>query len=590
MKSLISASTVALVISLLVISGCTLETPSSTNQTLALGKDLLINEVFTISPDKYYAFSWIEVYNPTSRTIKWYDETKPAAGFAVGSGGAIVHTSDDGGAWSDSLSSTQDRNLNAISMANADTGFAVGDAGSILKVTKNSVQGLNGGVPENLHGVAAAQDQQNRTVFAVGDNGRILRTVNRGLAWVSPQVTPTTMNLRSVYFASFSAIYAAGDSGTIIKSSNAGTAWSKRIVPEPYRGLNFYSINFSGDTGWVTGENGTILSSGNAGGQWLAETSHVGATLRGGFFPPGQSPYRRRSGWVVGDSGVILSTLDYGTTWTRGNSGTTARLNSVTFVDSSRGWVFGDGGVILVTTNGGRTWHPQASHTNADLHGSAFIPLIVRVLDQYVLQMVAQRRAFFYDPRLPPGPGNPNYDYFTKIDSGTMVFNPQILLQFGLPAPADIAPGGFAVITSDSDKFKDHTNLGPGDGTVIPNSIGYYLDPTSILGARPVLWTLLPAGEIRLVKYFYTQVIATGQYLGYDSTIVDVVRYGNYRPTPDAYPNNQPAGMIPEWWSLARYSDDYGDLPSRENTSTSFYMTKDPIPRWASQLSHKYNP
>src|SRR5262249_7749618 len=106
-------------------------------------------------------------------------------------------------------------------------------------------------------------------------------------------------------------------------------------------------------------------------------------------------------------------------------------------------------------------------------------------------------------------------------------------------------------------------------------------------GAHPVLWTLLPSGEIRLVKYFVRQVIATQQFLALDSTIVDVVRYGNFRPSPDAYPNNQPAGLIPEWWSLARYSDDYGDIPSRENASYSFYTTKDPIPRWYSQLSHK---
>lgn len=591
MKSLCFTSIIVFVISLFATAGCTLETPSTTEGHPFPGRDLLINEVFTISPDKYYSFSWIELYNPTTRKIKWFDETKPAAGFTVGSGGAVLHTSDDGGNWSDSLSAAQNGNLNAISMANADTGFAVGDGGIILKLTRTSVRALNSGTTVNLHGVAAAQDQQNRTAFAVGDGGTILRTVNRGNAWTPPQVPPTGNNLRSVYFVSFASIYAAGDQGTIVKSVNAGTQWTTKIVPEPYRGLSFYSINFVADTGWVVGENGTILISSNGGGQWLPETSRVGATLRGAFFPPGQVPFSKRSGWVVGDSGVIISTHDNGARWTRANSGTSARLNSVTFVDSARGWVFGDGGVILLTTNGGRTWHSQPSNSSGNLHGSVFTQLIVRVLNQYVLEMVSQRRAFFFDPTLPPGPGNPNFNYFTKIDTGVVVFNPQILVDVaGFPAPADIAPGAFSVITSDSDKFKDHTNLGPGDGTVTPNSIGFYVDPTSIFGARPVLWTLLPSGEIRLVKFFQTQLIATGQSLGLDSTVIDVVRYGNYRPTPDPWPSNQPAGLIPEWWSLARYSDDYGDIPNRENSSYSFYMAKDPIPRWYSQLSHKSKP
>ncbi|HEY6192201.1 MAG TPA: YCF48-related protein [Bacteroidota bacterium] len=582
MKSLSSASMIVLLASLSLVAGCTLETPATVDKRVQGGKDLIINEVFTISPDKYYSYSWIELYNPTTKKIKWFDETKPAAGFAVGSSGAIIHTSNDGGAWSDSLSAAQNGSLNAISMSNADTGYAVGNNGKILKVTKNSVQALISGTLANLNGISAAADQQSRTAYAVGDNGTILRTVNRGATWLPPLVPPTTNNLRSVFFVSFQNIYACGDNGTIIKSTNAGTGWSSKIVPEPYRPLSFYSVNFNADTGWVTGDDGTILVSTNGGGQWVPETSHVHAALRGGFFPPSRDPFRRATGWVVGDSGVILRTSDNGGTWTRATTGTSGRLNSVTFADSLRGWAFGDGGLILSTANAGRTWHQQPGPTGANLHGSAFIPLIVRVVSQYLLEMVAQRRAFFFDPAT----GTINFDYFTKIDSGTMLFDPQILVNFGLSPPSDINPGAFAVITSDSDKFKDHTNLGPGDGTVIPNSIGYYADPTSPFGARPVLWTLLPSGEIRLVKRFLTQVIATQQFLGLDSVVIDVVRYGNFRPTPDPWPNNQPAGFIPEWYSLARFSDDYGDIPSRENTNYSFYMAKDPIPRWYSQLSH----
>jgi hypothetical protein len=89
----------------------------------------------------------------------------------------------------------------------------------------------------------------------------------------------------------------------------------------------------------------------------------------------------------------------------------------------------------------------------------------------------------------------------------------------------------------------------------------------------PVLWDLLESGEVRLIKQFFTVRMGTGQFLGISTQTVDVVRWGGFMPTVDMlpvdpiypnpgpellYPQNQPAGFIPEWWSLARYGDDVG--------------------------------
>ena len=585
MKSLVTAASAAVMLLLMLSAGCTLETPSTVDKRQQLGTDLIINEVFTISPDKYYAYSWIELYNPTPKKIKWADVTKPASGFAVGSGGEIIRTTDDGNHWNDSLTGSYG-NLTSISLANPSASFACGDGGTLLRVSPSSVTVLTSGTTNNLHSIAAVPDPQNRTAFAVGDKGKILRTTDKGATWTAP-VVPTVQNLRSVFFSAFNAIFAVGDSGTVVKSSNAGAAWQARIVPEPYRPLTFYSVNFVGALGWITGENGSIIASTNGGLQWLPETSNVMATLRAGFFPPpGSLDFPAGTGWIVGDSGYILKTTNNGARWDKEQSGVQASLNSAVFADSLHGWVFGDGGVILHTTNGGDSWRAQQSPATSNLHGSTLLPLLVVVSHNYVLEMVAQRRTFYIDPA-----SGPNFNYFTKIDSGVLNYDPLLLVGFGFSPPPDIAPGAFAVIVSDSDKFKDHTNLGPGDGAVIPNSIGYYLDFNSPPGPfgffHGVLWTLLPSSEIRLVKKFTTLLIATNQVLGTDSTVVDVVRWGNYRPTPDPWPNNVPAGFIPEWSSLARYSDDYGDILSRQNTSYSFYIAKIPIPRWYSQLSHK---
>ncbi|HYQ87056.1 MAG TPA: YCF48-related protein [Bacteroidota bacterium] len=595
MKSLFEVANCALLVWLIVVSGCTLETPSGTEGIHLRGKDLIINEVFTISPDKYYAYSWIELYNPSPKTIGWAEVTRPASGFAVGSDGTILRTSDDGDQWIDSLSDPSYGNLNGISLANPETAFVVGDGGKILKVTKRSVTVLNSGTTKNLHGIAAVPDAQTRTAYAVGDNGTLLRTIDHGYNWV-PAIVPTSKNLRAVFFGGFRSIFAVGDSGTVIASANSGNSWASRVVPEPFRPYTFFSVNFVGALGWITGENGTILGSVNAGSQWLSESSKVTATLRASYFPPPASgDFVPGSGWVVGDSGTILLTSDNGAHWRKQNSGTSANINSVTFVDSGHGWVFGDGGMISVTTDGGMSWRAQQSPTTSNLHGSNFLPLLVKVSHGYLITMVSFRKTFYIDP----SSGVPNFDYFTKIDSGVVVYDPLLLSDTSIPAPfravrpPDVSPGGFAVIVSDSAKFQDHTQLGPGDSAVIKNSIGFYIDRSvsgGSLGAHPVLWSLLPSGEIQLIKVFTTIVIATKDTVSIDTKTIDVVRWGGYRPRPDLYSNNQPAGFIPEWWSLARYSDDYGDDPSRENTSYSFYMAKDPIPRWYSQLSHKSKP
>jgi photosystem II stability/assembly factor-like uncharacterized protein len=59
--------------------------------------------------------------------------------------------------------------------------------------------------------------------------------------------------------------------------------------------------------------------------------------------------------------------------WHRRNSGTTANLTSVDFVDGAHGWAVGDPhGAIVATTDGGVSWAPQPSGYDRYLTGVAF--------------------------------------------------------------------------------------------------------------------------------------------------------------------------------------------------------------------------
>jgi len=59
---------------------------------------------------------------------------------------------------------------------------------------------------------------------------------------------------------------------------------------------------------------------------------------------------------IVGEGGKIFRSNDGGLTWQKQNSGTTANLYAVNFIDSSNGWAVGDNGIILNTINAGYSW------------------------------------------------------------------------------------------------------------------------------------------------------------------------------------------------------------------------------------------
>jgi len=64
------------------------------------------------------------------------------------------------------------------------------------------------------------------------------------------------------------------------------------------------------------------------------------------------------NGWVVGAAGTILHTTDAGETWLPQDSGVSVALNACDFTDPYTGWIVGNSGTVLKTSNGGQGWLP----------------------------------------------------------------------------------------------------------------------------------------------------------------------------------------------------------------------------------------
>jgi photosystem II stability/assembly factor-like uncharacterized protein len=419
-------------ISLTFLSACALVTPPPTEKIRPVGNDLVINEVFALPPDRHYAFSWIELYNPTDHKIPWFDQSFPASINAVGENGTFLQSENDGADWT-APGSTPPVNLNGAEFPYPDTGYVVGGSGANIGTIKRAVRvGTEyqffdpTTVPATPTLNAVSSIPLTVSGFAVGNLGTVLRTTTRGRTWIA-QNSRVTVDLNAVKMATVTRIYACGDSGTILRSFSSGT-WVKIAIAPDYDAIDFHTLGFTGsqgDSAWVAGDGGIILGSRNAGDTWFPETTNTTANLYGSFFVAGT-----KFAWVVGENGVILRKSETGTKWNLQNSGTTATLRAVTFVDSLRGWATGDNGVIIATTNGGRRWTTVSSGTTNTLLAIYPLPLNIRVLNRYVLQMWAKRSEFFFDLTT----GTINFDYIVKTDTGFLYFDPEILNQNGVTA------------------------------------------------------------------------------------------------------------------------------------------------------------
>lgn len=594
--------------------GCELVTPSPSPSAHPVGRDMIINEVFAIPPSEYFAYSWLELYNPTAHAIDWSELTYPYSAWVVGDNGNVLRSDDDGATWRNVYSGPP-INFKSVTFPYPDTGYVVGDRGTVMRVVGDTLGGYTftqSTLPPfaldlNVNDVSCVP--LSPAAYLCGDSGLILWTLDRGRNWLKQQLVPTVKDLHSIDLVQFSAIYSVGDSSTLLKQKSR-QIWSSMNPPPLQVGLHYYGVIFTQDTGWVVGQGGTMAITRTGGQNWTPLHSGVDVNLRGVFFSIAGG-FTNGTGWAVGDSGVILQTRDYGTSWTTQPSGTTANLRDVKFADSARGLAVGDGGVILATSDGGKTWRAQQGGTANNLKRIFINPLAITQYNVYKVEIWAKRKFFFWQFPLYP----PNLDVIVKADTGIVVYEPGLFTisqgDFTTgSAPSALPAGGFAVMMNDSLRFTDHVHsVGPANPQginarimIVPFDTVDQRNLNNVIPKLFVLWDLLESGEARIVRD-YSRFLSNPPYsvLGAGHTVIDVVRWGNFasksgdffnlqpKPNPDygkaddVYTQNRPMGLIPEWYSMARYSNDVGGDPTTTSTAASFYITNAPTPGWVSQ-------
>ncbi len=289
----------------------------------------------------------------------------------VGDAGAVFLTI-DGEHWQQSTSGTQ-ATLLAADFASDRSGFAVGTDGTILCTSdgganwQEQTSGLEGS-ERSLTSVACLAPDEAWTVGA----GAALRTVDGGGDWertqafLAPGSSPARVH--AIDFADASRGWAAAG-WQVLGTSDGGLHWTVQVREVPARSaLSFGQVAAATDRVWVAGSitaqpqpdevAGAVLVSSDGGRTWKRQLETTGVGI------DDLCATDDHHVWALA-GGDLYRSVDGGAHWLRIRGQGGSRL---AFADASTGWRVNDessGCVVYGTNDGGRTWQRQAQLDSA---------------------------------------------------------------------------------------------------------------------------------------------------------------------------------------------------------------------------------
>ncbi|MBI4992899.1 MAG: hypothetical protein HZC26_02070, partial [Candidatus Magasanikbacteria bacterium] len=271
--------------------------------------------------------------------------------------------------------------LRSIDMLDNKFGFAVGSQGTILKTTNggNSWTAV-GNLPVDLNIYDVDIIDQN-TAWAVGRGsapsfaGFILKTIDGGNTWSSQTPVGGSVGLNSVFFFDTSTGFAVGIDGTIWQTIDGGTNWVQKNSGTSQFLNSVAGGVISGSVVtravWAVGLGGTILRSiqltpTSDWTTWAAQSAPTTATLFDTTIFASSATHL--SLMAVGSGGTILRTTDSGATWSKLTPPVSDALTSIKLA-GSQGFIVGYGSVILRTIDSGVSWISISSPTTNIFYG-----------------------------------------------------------------------------------------------------------------------------------------------------------------------------------------------------------------------------
>ncbi len=287
-----------------------------------------------------------------SGTLAWlhavhFLDTK--RGFAAGSNGTLLSTTDGGDHWK-KLALRMTDTIRDVHFLNRTDGWMLCDRGKLRSGGNPSylLRTKDGGGSWSPVEFRTSPERFSRLIFSpdgkgylVGEGGVIV-----GLP-IATDVDETRDPLPERYLivdgavAGDSRMLLAGGGGTLLLGDHGTRNWRSARFDGGRPGAKLNAIFFlDGKSGWIAGNGGLIFSTANGGETWQAQVTGIKADILDIAMAD------RANGFAVGDSGIILSTADAGLNWSAEKSGSRHRFERVAFA-GRRAIVVGFGGTIL---------------------------------------------------------------------------------------------------------------------------------------------------------------------------------------------------------------------------------------------------
>lgn len=225
-------------------------------------------------------------------------------GWAVGSTGTIIHTTNGGTTWT-SQTSGVNRNLREIDCATTTFCVAVGSSDTVL-VTTNGGATWTDRSPGNTSAMWDVDCTSTTTCWVVGAGGIIRKTIDGGTTWTT-QTSGVTSTLRGVSCLSDGlSCWAVGTSGVIRRTTNGGTTWTGSTLATTQTLTSIQMVTSS--IGYLTGTGSIVWKTTDGGANWTAQTAPAAGYLSVSCFSVNDCI-------TVSDLGTALITHDGGAHW-----------------------------------------------------------------------------------------------------------------------------------------------------------------------------------------------------------------------------------------------------------------------------------
>lgn len=317
----------------------------------------LITISIVIPPHISAQGKWIQIAQPTTSDLFKLSFLDTARGWACGSDGVIIKTTDGGVTWITLETGTRNM-IKDIFMLDGNKGWAISwkefqDTlsffGTIMLTTSNGGDSwTNTEFPVRATYFHSILFLDSLNGWLGGEGGALMRTIDGGKRWTPAVVDSSIFTgwpILNINFFSRLLGFAMGGRmdfvGVIWRTTNGGDRWTpESISPEPIYELHFVdSMNIIGIVGdWDFGA--SIIRSSDGGEQW--EYTYLGI-----FGQPRTMDFRTPSeGWVPLGNQLMITT-DTARTWYIQEILGHRTIYDLVFVDSTIGYAVGDSGFVF---------------------------------------------------------------------------------------------------------------------------------------------------------------------------------------------------------------------------------------------------